>query len=197
MNFTSYYTRSAIRWVVFGQITVKLKRECSLFDFSARFSDANTLSQMFSSSRLDHKGLDKRARIGGGVTVQPPTKGVIASSHFSHECAGQSHYESRAEYQTVRMTSVVFFGTSGKVMRTRRIVRPAIRSTVNISRSKLMQSPGPVRIVIGVDGSPDANNCFHAAAQRSWPKGSEARVVVVPKPGPRIDMFAATVSLGY
>jgi len=70
MNFASYYTRSAIRWVVFGQITVKLKRECSLFDFSARFSDANTLSQMF-SSRLDHKGLDKWARIGGGVTVQP------------------------------------------------------------------------------------------------------------------------------
>src|ERR1051326_5237902 len=55
----------------------------------------------------------------------------------------------------------------------------------------------PVRIVIGVDGSPDANNCFHAAAQRSWPKGSEGRVVVVPKPGPRIDMFAATVSQGY
>jgi hypothetical protein len=132
MNFASYYTRSAIRWVVFGQITVKLKRECSLFDFSARFSDANTLSQMF-SSRLDHKGLDKRARIGGGVTVQSPAKGAIASSHSSHECAGQSHYQSRAEYQTVRMTSVVFFGTSGKVMRTRRIVRPAIRSTVNIA----------------------------------------------------------------
>jgi hypothetical protein len=90
MNFASYYTRSAIRWVVFGQITVKLKRECSLFDFSARFSDANTLSQMF-SSRLDHKGLDKRARIGGGVTVQPPAKGAMASSHSSHECAGQSH----------------------------------------------------------------------------------------------------------
>ena len=129
------------------------------------------------SSRLDHKGLDKRARIGGGVTVQPPTKGVIASSHFSHECAGQSHYESRAEYQTVRMTSVVFFGTSGKVMRTRRIVRPAIRSTVNISRSKLMRSPGPVRIVIGVDGSPDANNWFRARHNEVGPKEAKAALL--------------------
>jgi len=52
----------------------------------------------------------------------------------------------------------------------------------------------PVRIVIGVDGSPDTNNCFRAAAQRSWPKGSEARVVVVPKPGPGLDMFPSTVA---
>jgi nucleotide-binding universal stress UspA family protein len=50
----------------------------------------------------------------------------------------------------------------------------------------------PVRILIGVDGSPDAINCFRAASQRSWPNGSEARVVLIPKPGPRIDVGFGT-----
>ena len=66
--------------------------------------------------------------------------------------------------------------------------------SARIARPSNAVAGAPVRIVIGVDGSPDANNCFHAAAQRSWPKGSEGRVVVVPKPGPRIDMFPATVA---
>jgi nucleotide-binding universal stress UspA family protein len=65
--------------------------------------------------------------------------------------------------------------------------------SARIARPSNAVAGAPVRILIGVDGSPDANNCFRAAAQRSWPKGSEARVVVVPKPGLRIDMFPATV----
>jgi nucleotide-binding universal stress UspA family protein len=53
----------------------------------------------------------------------------------------------------------------------------------------------PVRILIGVDGSPVAINCFRAVSQRRWPNGSEARVVLIPKPGPRIGLVpAATVS---
>jgi nucleotide-binding universal stress UspA family protein len=44
----------------------------------------------------------------------------------------------------------------------------------------------PVRILIGVDGSPVANGCFQAVAQRSWPQESEARVVLIPKPGRRM-----------
>jgi nucleotide-binding universal stress UspA family protein len=46
----------------------------------------------------------------------------------------------------------------------------------------------PVRILIGIDGSVDANNCLRTAARRVWPKGSEVRVVLVPKPGPRIEL---------
>jgi nucleotide-binding universal stress UspA family protein len=53
----------------------------------------------------------------------------------------------------------------------------------------------PVRILIGIDGSPDAINCFRAVSQRRWPNGSEARVVLIPKPGPRISLLpAAAVS---
>jgi nucleotide-binding universal stress UspA family protein len=49
----------------------------------------------------------------------------------------------------------------------------------------------PVRILIGVDGSPDAINCFRAVSQRRWPNESEARVVLIPKPGPRIGLLPA------
>jgi nucleotide-binding universal stress UspA family protein len=53
----------------------------------------------------------------------------------------------------------------------------------------------PVRILIGVDGSPDAINCFRAVSQRRWPQESEARVVLIPKPGAQIGMVpAAAVS---
>ena len=53
----------------------------------------------------------------------------------------------------------------------------------------------PVRILIGIDGSPDAINCFRAVSQRRWPNGSEARVVLIPKPGPRFGLLpAAAVS---
>jgi nucleotide-binding universal stress UspA family protein len=43
---------------------------------------------------------------------------------------------------------------------------------------KQMAAPGsPVRIVIGVDGSPGAEAAVRAVASRQWPEGSEARVV--------------------
>ena len=43
---------------------------------------------------------------------------------------------------------------------------------------KQMADPGsPVRIVIGVDGSPGAESAVRAVASRQWPEGSEACVV--------------------
>ncbi len=37
----------------------------------------------------------------------------------------------------------------------------------------------PPRILIGVDGSKDAEAALHAVARRTWPKGAEFRIVVV------------------
>jgi nucleotide-binding universal stress UspA family protein len=67
--------------------------------------------------------------------------------------------------------------------------------SARIARPSNAAIGAPVRILIGIDGSPDANNWFRAAAQRSWPKGTEARVVLVPKPGSRIDMVPGTAVL--
>jgi nucleotide-binding universal stress UspA family protein len=63
--------------------------------------------------------------------------------------------------------------------------------SARIARPSKATSGSPVRILIGVDGSPDGNNCFRAVSQRSWPKQSEARLVLIPKPGTRIGLITA------
>ncbi|MGQ0762490.1 MAG: universal stress protein [Acidobacteriota bacterium] len=64
--------------------------------------------------------------------------------------------------------------------------------STRIARPSNTAIGAPVRILIGIDGSPNAINCFRAAAQRNWLKGSEARVVLIPKPGPRVEMVLGT-----
>lgn len=63
--------------------------------------------------------------------------------------------------------------------------------SARIARPSTAVADAPARILIGVDGSPDANKCFRAVAQRTWPKESEARVVLIPKPGPGIGLVTA------
>jgi nucleotide-binding universal stress UspA family protein len=54
------------------------------------------------------------------------------------------------------------------------------RRSVRVSRGRI-QNPGepdtPIRLVIGVDGSEDAEAAVDAVAARKWPAGSEARIV--------------------
>jgi nucleotide-binding universal stress UspA family protein len=64
--------------------------------------------------------------------------------------------------------------------------------SARIARPSTAVADAPARILIGVDGSPDANKCFRAVAQRSWSKESEAQVVLIPKPGPRTRLVTAT-----
>jgi nucleotide-binding universal stress UspA family protein len=52
------------------------------------------------------------------------------------------------------------------------------RCSVRVARSgRRKDTDSPVRLVIGTDGSPDAGAAVEAVAARSWPKGSEARIV--------------------
>ena len=51
------------------------------------------------------------------------------------------------------------------------------RCSVRVARCKDTRRDGPVRIVIGFNGSPDADRAVDAVASRGWPEGSEARVV--------------------
>lgn len=53
------------------------------------------------------------------------------------------------------------------------------RSSVRVARGRVEVEPGPVRILVGVDGSKGAEAAVSAAASRFWPKGSEARVLIV------------------
>ena len=52
------------------------------------------------------------------------------------------------------------------------------RCSVRVARCSDAQRTGPVRVVIGFSGSPDASEAVEAVAARAWPQGSEARLVV-------------------
>lgn len=54
--------------------------------------------------------------------------------------------------------------------------------SVRVARGHPAGDKSPVRILIGIDGSPSAEAAVNAVAARNWPAGSEARVVAVHSP---------------
>jgi nucleotide-binding universal stress UspA family protein len=57
--------------------------------------------------------------------------------------------------------------------------------SVRIARPSRKRPDAPVRLIVGVDGSPDSDAAVRAITTRHWPKGSEACVVcgmIVPPP---------------
>lgn len=56
------------------------------------------------------------------------------------------------------------------------------RTSVRVARGRVKVEPGPVRIIIGVDGSHGSEAAVREVAERRWPPGSEARVIVVDDP---------------
>jgi nucleotide-binding universal stress UspA family protein len=55
------------------------------------------------------------------------------------------------------------------------------RCSVRVARCWETQRDGPIRIVLGYNGSPDAEQAVDAVAARAWPQRSEARVVTSPE----------------
>jgi nucleotide-binding universal stress UspA family protein len=51
------------------------------------------------------------------------------------------------------------------------------RCSVRVGRSHRQTNADPVRLLIGVDGSPDAEAAVRAVAAREWPAGSAVRLV--------------------
>jgi nucleotide-binding universal stress UspA family protein len=52
-----------------------------------------------------------------------------------------------------------------------------VRSSVRVARCSDEWREGPVRIIVGFDGSQGAEAAVDAVAVRAWPQGSEARVI--------------------
>lgn len=81
-----------------------------------------------------------------------------------------------------------------------RVVTEA-RCSVRIARGRVEEPGSPVRIVIGIDGSPASKAAVRAVAERNWPAQSQARVVVVDDPleptlvGQLMPMVAESVDL--
>ena len=53
----------------------------------------------------------------------------------------------------------------------------AARGSVRVGRNDRPPHAAPVRLLIGVDGSPDADAAVRAVAARTWPAGSAVRLV--------------------
>jgi len=53
------------------------------------------------------------------------------------------------------------------------------RCSVRIARGRIDKAGSAVRIIIGIDGSPDSEAAVDAVASRAWPKRSEVRLIAV------------------
>ena len=56
------------------------------------------------------------------------------------------------------------------------------RCAVRIARGRVREPGSPVRVVVGIDGSPQSTSAVRAVAARSWPRDSEATLMVVDDP---------------
>ena len=54
--------------------------------------------------------------------------------------------------------------------------------SVRIARGRVEEPDVPVRIVVGIDGSPGSLEAVRAVASRNWPMGSEVSLVVITDP---------------
>jgi nucleotide-binding universal stress UspA family protein len=54
--------------------------------------------------------------------------------------------------------------------------------SVRVARHQPKEKDSPARIIIGIDGSSGSESAFRAVAARSWPKGSEARLITSADP---------------
>src|SRR5215475_315087 len=60
------------------------------------------------------------------------------------------------------------------------------RRSARVARGRIEEPDTPVRLVIGVDGSEDAEAAVEAVAARKWPTGSEAHIVSATWTAPQI-----------
>ena len=56
------------------------------------------------------------------------------------------------------------------------------RCSVRIARGRVEEADSPVRIIVGIDGSPGSEEAVRAVAARTWPPNSEVKLVVVDDP---------------
>ncbi len=82
-------------------------------------------------------------------------------------------------------TDLVVVGSHGHSVVSGRLILGSVsqrvlyeaRCSVRVARRVDARSAGPCRVVIGFNGTPDSERAVDAAAARSWPDGSEARIV--------------------
>jgi len=56
------------------------------------------------------------------------------------------------------------------------------RCSVRVARGKIDEPDFPVRLIVGLDGSPNSWLALEEVARRNWPEKSEVRVVIIDQP---------------
>jgi nucleotide-binding universal stress UspA family protein len=56
------------------------------------------------------------------------------------------------------------------------------KCSVRIARGRVEEPGAPVRIILGIDGSPASEEAVRSIARRTWPPGSEIKVIIVDDP---------------
>ena len=56
------------------------------------------------------------------------------------------------------------------------------KCSVRIARGRIEEPGSPVRIIVAIDGSPGSEEAVRAVAARTWPSGSEVKVIIVDDP---------------
>lgn len=56
------------------------------------------------------------------------------------------------------------------------------RCSVRIARGRVEEPDSPVRIIVGIDGSPGSEAAARALAARTWPPNSEVKLIIVDDP---------------
>ncbi|MFN2514262.1 MAG: universal stress protein, partial [Pyrinomonadaceae bacterium] len=53
------------------------------------------------------------------------------------------------------------------------------RCSVRIARGRVEEPDSPVRMIVGIEGSPGSEEAVRAVAVRTWPPNSEVKLMVV------------------
>jgi nucleotide-binding universal stress UspA family protein len=56
------------------------------------------------------------------------------------------------------------------------------RCSVRIARGRVEEPDSPVRMIVGIDGSPGSEEAVRAVAARTWPPNSEVKLIIVDDP---------------
>ncbi|HYJ88015.1 MAG TPA: universal stress protein [Pyrinomonadaceae bacterium] len=56
------------------------------------------------------------------------------------------------------------------------------KCSVRIARGRVEEPGSPVRIIVGIDGSPGSEEAVRAVAARKWPAGSDVKLIIVDDP---------------
>jgi nucleotide-binding universal stress UspA family protein len=117
----------------------------------------------------------------GAARVRERCSHVIASTDA---CAGSSSM-SLVEYARNKKVDLIVVGAHGKGAIMRALLGSVSQSvlthatcSVRVARAPRRGAAEPVRLIVGLDGSPNAAAALHALTLRKWPAGTEVRVVV-------------------